>query len=639
MDHYMPPIAEHISLSTNEAEDDIDVSSVSDISGDDHPNRRLVTDTSVARPQSHQESQFNDVPDAGHTLTALPPMPLHHSARIVSQSTSGSYRNLNPQPEEGAKPITRKPQKSLGPVCTSYWTWEILALLVSFLALTMIVLILYLYQGRSLLDWPYAISINSLISIFSAVMKAALFVPVAACVSQAKWDWFHRQQGHTLADMEIYDQASRGPGGALRMLTEIRWRHFSSLGALIIVLALAIDPMAQQIISYYPVQVSTNITSQDVTIPQSWGFTSNSSEIQPSMINAVKSGLSGSSSNCWPPSTPSGQPYESLAVCASCTKDPRPQCPEVRMSALLPPVTLKDRRVQIVNASYIVRTPDNQELQAGECALYWCLKNYSIGVDGNSTSIETQSQSSNSSNKGLKVYNIVSAHADRKTFWVDVLSSERISKWMSEQLTGGYPDEKGLEHTQPQLRDKVDRTRGSHDDSEQCPRKPDSNKVPNTASYIIMALGNSSSRSIEKFFYDIAAALTDEIQSSPRPDEPTTFIGKAQAVRTSQTTIGTNLIIHVQWAWLALPIDLVVLALIFQIITMVRTSRRKTAIWKSSTLALFFHGRGVRGGVRSTGGAGMDDIAVMEDLAGRMKVRLENDGRDWCLTEERRRVV
>lgn len=93
----------------------------------------------------------------------------------------------------------------------------------------MIVLILYLYQGRSFLDWPYAISINSLIAIFSAVMKAALFVPVAACVSQAKWDWFHRQQGHTLADMEIYDQASRGPGGALRMLTEIRWRYLFSL--------------------------------------------------------------------------------------------------------------------------------------------------------------------------------------------------------------------------------------------------------------------------------------------------------------------------------------------------------------------------------------------------------------------------
>lgn len=418
--------------------------------------------------------------------------------------------------------------------------------------------------------------------------------------------------------------------------------------------------MTQQVISYYPVQNSTEITFQNVTIPQPWGFTSNSSEIQPSMINAVKSGLSGSPSNCWPPSTPLGQPYDSLAVCASCTnitKDLRPLCPEEGLHGyILPSIgldfrngdylrmsasgTLKDPRLQIVNASYIVRTPDNQELQAGECALYWCLKPYPIRVDDNSTSIETQSRWNYSSNKGLEIYNIVPAHADQNLFWVDVLSSEGISNWMSKQLTGGYRDEKGLELTQRQLRGKVDRTRGSHDDSKQC--VPNSYKVPDTTSDTMMArqlFGNSLSRSIEKNFHDIAAALTDEIQSSPRPDEPTTFIGKAQAVRTSQKTTRTNLVIHVQWAWLALPIDLVVLALIFQIVTMVRTSRRETAIWKSSTLALFFHGRGVREGVHSTGGAGMDDIAVMEDLAGRMKVRLENNGRDWCLTEERRRVV
>lgn len=50
MDHYyMPRIPEHTSLSTNEVEDDNDVSSVSDISGEDHLNRRLVNDTLVTR--------------------------------------------------------------------------------------------------------------------------------------------------------------------------------------------------------------------------------------------------------------------------------------------------------------------------------------------------------------------------------------------------------------------------------------------------------------------------------------------------------------------------------------------------------------------------------------------------------------
>lgn len=189
----------------------------------------LVTLTVLDRPQSRHESRFEDVADAERNLTALPPMPLHHSARIVSQSTLGPSGNPNPQPEKGAKPIARKSRNSFKHTCTSCWIWEILALLVSFLALTMIVLILYLYQGRSLVDWPYAITMNSLIAILSTIMKAALFVPVAASVSQAKWDWFHRREGQTLADMEIYDQASRGPWGALRMLAEIRWRYIISL--------------------------------------------------------------------------------------------------------------------------------------------------------------------------------------------------------------------------------------------------------------------------------------------------------------------------------------------------------------------------------------------------------------------------
>lgn len=186
----------------------------------------LETLTILDSLPSRRESQFDDVANTELAFTALPPMPLHRPPKIVSQSTSGSLRNSNPHHEKGAKPVARKSRTPFGHACVRWWIWEIVALLVSILALTMIVLILYLLQGRSLLDWPWPITINSLIAIFSTVMKAALFVPVAASVSQAKWDWFH-QEGQTLADMEIYDQASRGFGlwGAMRMLTEIRWRY------------------------------------------------------------------------------------------------------------------------------------------------------------------------------------------------------------------------------------------------------------------------------------------------------------------------------------------------------------------------------------------------------------------------------
>lgn len=150
-------------------------------------------------------------------------MPLHHTQRIVSQSVSALSRNPDPQPK-GTKSNTKKPRTPFEIGSTNCWICETLALLVSFLALMMIFLILYLYQGRSLQDWPCAITINSMVAVCSTVMKTALLVPVGASVSQAKWDWFHRQEGQILADMGIYDQASRGPWGALRMLTKIRWR-------------------------------------------------------------------------------------------------------------------------------------------------------------------------------------------------------------------------------------------------------------------------------------------------------------------------------------------------------------------------------------------------------------------------------
>ena len=105
---------------------------------------------------------------------------------------------------------------------TDFWLWELCATVTSLLSLVAIVLILRLHEGRPLPAWPLSITINSLISIFSTIMRWTLLVPIAAGIGQAKWHWF--QQYHTLGDVEVYDQASRGPMGALKMLWCIRWR-------------------------------------------------------------------------------------------------------------------------------------------------------------------------------------------------------------------------------------------------------------------------------------------------------------------------------------------------------------------------------------------------------------------------------
>ncbi len=95
-------------------------------------------------------------------------------------------------------------------------------MLVSLLSMVAIVLVLRLHEGRPLPTWPFSITINSLVSVFTTIMKATMLVPIAAGISQMKWHWF--QQHHVLNDIEVYDEASRGPWGGLKLLWSIRWR-------------------------------------------------------------------------------------------------------------------------------------------------------------------------------------------------------------------------------------------------------------------------------------------------------------------------------------------------------------------------------------------------------------------------------
>jgi hypothetical protein len=61
-------------------------------------------------------------------------------------------------------------------------------------------------------QWPSGISLNTVVAVFSAIMKAALIMPVAEGISQLKFLWFRRNR--PLADLEDFDNASRGPWGS-----------------------------------------------------------------------------------------------------------------------------------------------------------------------------------------------------------------------------------------------------------------------------------------------------------------------------------------------------------------------------------------------------------------------------------------
>ena len=69
-----------------------------------------------------------------------------------------------------------------------------------------------LHPSSPIPNRPYSMTINSLIAVFSTIMKSAMLLCAAECISQSKWIWF-RANEIALTDIEVYDIASRGPWG------------------------------------------------------------------------------------------------------------------------------------------------------------------------------------------------------------------------------------------------------------------------------------------------------------------------------------------------------------------------------------------------------------------------------------------
>ncbi|KAK1625427.1 hypothetical protein BDP81DRAFT_355918 [Colletotrichum phormii] len=91
--------------------------------------------------------------------------------------------------------------------------------------------------------------INALISTLSTISRSALAVGVSAAVSQRQWIRLNRGV-HPLADLEMHDSASQGPWGSMSLLISLGWSDIVSLGAMVTILSLAMDPFVQQIATF-----------------------------------------------------------------------------------------------------------------------------------------------------------------------------------------------------------------------------------------------------------------------------------------------------------------------------------------------------------------------------------------------------
>ncbi|KAF2219797.1 hypothetical protein BDZ85DRAFT_41258 [Elsinoe ampelina] len=143
-----------------------------------------------------------------------------------------------------------------------HWFYETLACFVSAASLTGVIVLLLVYDGKPTPEWPRVITINSAIAVLTTVMKGTMIFAVSEGLSQIKWTAF--MQPRLLSDLSAFDSASRGPWGAFLFLLRRQASTIALLGAIITVLAMAVDPFAQQVVAYRPCEA--NDTSSPSTI-------------------------------------------------------------------------------------------------------------------------------------------------------------------------------------------------------------------------------------------------------------------------------------------------------------------------------------------------------------------------------------
>ncbi|KAJ5321621.1 hypothetical protein MYU51_013335 [Penicillium brevicompactum] len=179
------------------------------------------------------------------------------------------------------------------------WAWEIGSVTLAVVGLVPLVAFLVKINNTSYNTWEYTASPNTVVSIIVTITKAAVLVSVSSCLGQLKWNLF--QDPAPLYHMQVIDQASRGPWGSLEVLLRgIFGSNTGSLtyvGASLTVLALAVDPFAQQILTFPSRTVATLNATAFAQTSQQWDSTSGSDasdvflELQPTLLTAIMSGI------------------------------------------------------------------------------------------------------------------------------------------------------------------------------------------------------------------------------------------------------------------------------------------------------------------------------------------------------------
>ncbi|KAG9610557.1 hypothetical protein KCU77_g2609, partial [Aureobasidium melanogenum] len=494
-------------------------------------------------------------------------------------------------------------------VIRSWWR-EILAIMLSIASLLSTVGVLLAYEDQPLSSWEFRYLPNTVVSQLTTISRSALMFSTASCVSQLSW--LHIQEKpRALSELQAFDNASRGPAGAISMLAfPTRYRMPALVGSLITIATLLMEPFGQQVLQF-PLRddlVKGNATFPttqiyapvpEAVVAAAESLTSDltvDTQTQAAIVNSIFGVPSANPYTCLTNSSCSWDDAVTLGVCSLCTNvtsattmscsspdqigyfcnyttpggyafqtssDNDGETSQYTTRLNTSTQTNHSAEAALIGFATVVeglfdRTPD-----ITECTLSWCAKVYR-NITAQGSSFFAQIEEHPLSYKGYwfeqstndPVYEMYEASPGfptsfNATFTLQAANTNSLSTFLNGLLSTGSV----MQYTGEQ---------------------------PDDAYTFSIGTAMLSNPSISYMADNIAAGLTNTIRNLTNLTND--YIIQNHGDSTVQVQY-----IHVRWAWLSLPASIVLLGLLLLLITMTESRRANALIWKCSPLALLFH--------------------------------------------------
>ncbi|KAK1765971.1 hypothetical protein QBC33DRAFT_612101 [Phialemonium atrogriseum] len=438
------------------------------------------------------------------------------------------------------------------------WSWEILAITVSLGCMTSIVTILVKMKDHPLSEWTFSLSLPATISISSTAAKSTAGFGVAACISQYKWLYF-KMAARTLGDFDLFEEASRGPVGSLRLLAT-RPRELASIGARGYYTRFGFTPFT---VAVDDGRASFGLAHRYRASARSIdgvgvNFQVEASTADKSMQGAIYRGfacadvtnatLLGISPSLW-----NGLGSASLlsAVYPGRGSDPNPN--DLIQHGALIPANIARITVLRVPSDWTSWFIQYSKMEIVECKVSLAAYSYS-GISASGSNLTIAKQELIPLNPGVATWNL-SDTAPTPSLDI-VFNQSGLSV-----LKASVQDVSALN-----LLFVSDRFNGSIYDGEEPPSPPQG------------VADVFRSGDISQTFQNMARSMTDQLRSS--------YNVTARGLSMDQVVF-----VQVRWEWLILPAVVQVSSVLFVFLIVVRSRRtRELQLWKLSTVAFLFHG-------------------------------------------------